>query len=92
MILQKYTLSILLLSHNTRQMDITQAINLSSLLRKYITKYKYIYNFESGNCLHFGLRCVTRLTRQVSLVEQEMLTIPEHLSSPPVFSGVRVTR
>ena len=28
----------------------------------------------------------------VPLVEQELLTIPEHLSSPPVFSGVRVTR
>ena len=32
---------------------------------------------------------VTRLTQQVSLVEQEL---PEHPSSPPVFSGVRVTR
>jgi hypothetical protein len=30
---------------------------------------------------------VTRLTRQVPLVEQELL--PEHLRSPPVFSGVR---
>jgi hypothetical protein len=28
----------------------------------------------------------------VPLVEQELLTLPEHLSSPPVFSGVRVTR
>jgi hypothetical protein len=27
----------------------------------------------------------------VSLVEQELLTLPEHLSSSPVFSGVRVT-
>ena len=35
---------------------------------------------------------VTRLTRRVSLVGQELLTFPEHLSSPPVFSGVRVTR
>jgi len=35
---------------------------------------------------------VTRLARQVPLVEQELLTLPEHLSSPPVFSGVRVTR
>jgi hypothetical protein len=35
---------------------------------------------------------VTRLTRGVPLVEQERLTLPEHLSSPPVFSGVRVTR
>jgi hypothetical protein len=28
----------------------------------------------------------------VQLVEQELLTLPEHLSSSPVFSGVRVTR
>ena len=35
---------------------------------------------------------VTRLTRRVSLVEQELLTLPEHLSSLLVFSGVRVTR
>jgi hypothetical protein len=26
------------------------------------------------------------------LVEEELLTFPEHLSSPPVFIGVRVTR
>ena len=25
-------------------------------------------------------------------MEQELPTLPEHLSSPPVFSGVRVTR
>jgi hypothetical protein len=35
---------------------------------------------------------VTRLTRQMPLVEQELPTLPEHLSSPPIFSGVRVTR
>ena len=34
---------------------------------------------------------VTRITRRVSLVEQEQLTLPEHLSSPPVFGEVRVT-
>jgi hypothetical protein len=28
----------------------------------------------------------------VSLVEQELLTLPEHLSSPRVFKRVRVTR
>jgi hypothetical protein len=27
-----------------------------------------------------------------SLMEQELLTFPEHLSSQPAFSGVRVTR
>ena len=35
---------------------------------------------------------VTRLTGRVSLVEQDLLTVPKHLSSPSVFSGVRVTR
>jgi len=35
---------------------------------------------------------VTRLTRRVPLVEQELLTLPDHLSSPPVFSGVCDTR
>jgi hypothetical protein len=36
--------------------------------------------------------CNTRLTRRVPLVEQELLTLPEHMCSPPVFSEVRVTR
>ena len=35
---------------------------------------------------------VTRLTRRVPLVEQELLILPEHLSSPPVFSAIRVAR
>ena len=34
----------------------------------------------------------TRLTLRVSLVQQELLTHLEHLSSPPVVSEVRVTR
>jgi hypothetical protein len=34
----------------------------------------------------------TRLTRWVSLVEHELPTFPEHLSSPQVFSEVRVSR
>jgi hypothetical protein len=34
----------------------------------------------------------TRLRRRVPLVEQELPTLPEHLISPPGFSGVRVTR
>jgi len=35
---------------------------------------------------------VTRLTRRVPLVEQELITLPEHMNSTPDFSGVRVTR
>ena len=34
---------------------------------------------------------VTRLTRRVSLVEKKLPTLLEHLSSPLVFSGIRVT-
>ena len=34
----------------------------------------------------------TRLARRVTLVEQELPTLPEHKSSPSVFSRVRVTR
>ena len=40
----------------------------------------------------FIIGFVTRLTRQVLLVEQELLTLLEHLSSPSDFSGVLVTR
>jgi hypothetical protein len=35
---------------------------------------------------------VTKLTRWVPLVEQQLLTLPERLISPSVFNEVRVTR
>jgi hypothetical protein len=35
---------------------------------------------------------ITMLIQWVPLMEQELLTLPEHLSSPPVFSGILVTR
>ena len=33
---------------------------------------------------------MTRVTRRMTLVEQELFTLPEHMSSPPVLSCVRV--
>ena len=36
------------------------------------------------NAIHY----LTRLTRRVSLVEQELLILPEHLTLFPVFSGL----
>jgi len=36
--------------------------------------------------------CVTRSKRRVLLMEQQLVILSEHLSSPPVFSGDRVTR
>ena len=40
----------------------------------------------------FDFERVCNQTRRMSLVEQKLLTLPEHLSSPPVSSVVRVTR
>jgi hypothetical protein len=34
---------------------------------------------------------VTRLTRRVPLVDEELITLSEHLSSPSVLSEVHVT-
>ena len=34
--------------------------------------------------------CRLRVTRRVPLVVHELQTIPEHMSSPPNFSGTRV--
>ena len=54
----------------------------------------WFYKIISKSFLHLWLitRFVTRVTRRVSLVEQEMFTLPHHLSSPPVFSEVLVAR
>jgi len=43
-------------------------------------------------CTLLQLHRVNRLTPRLSLAEQELLTFSEHLSSPPFFSGIRVTR
>jgi hypothetical protein len=42
--------------------------------------------------LNFPKRSIDKLTPRVPLLEQELLTLPEHLISPPVFSGVPDTR
>ena len=51
----------------------------------------YIYVYWGSNTI--SMRCSIRVTvtGQVSYVEQALLAAPEHLSSPPVFDGVRVT-
>ena len=34
---------------------------------------------------------VSKLTRRMPLVEQDLFTLPDHPSSSPVFSGIRIT-
>jgi hypothetical protein len=46
------------------------------------------YNHNTPAWLTTGL--VARVSRRVTLMEHEPLTLPEYLSSPPGFSGVRV--
>jgi hypothetical protein len=36
--------------------------------------------------------CRLTVTRRMSLAEQELPTLPEQLSAPPAFSGVRFAR
>ena len=38
-----------------------------------------------------GILLTFVVTRRVPLVEMELLTLPEHLSSPPVLVGLTVT-
>jgi len=46
----------------------------------------YHTNYTNGEKTHLTmLLIVTRLTRRVLLVEQELFTLQEHLSSPPIF-------
>ena len=56
---------------------------------------KYSYTMRCKKFLYWPNNysdMLTRLTQQVPLVEQELLTLMEHLISSQVFSGVRVTQ
>jgi hypothetical protein len=48
--------------------------------------------YDVGNPGHGLGQAPIEQNQTILLVEQELLTLPEHLSSPPVFSGVRVIR
>ena len=77
--------------------------NIRSPFTKYCTKNQQFCLSRSGLNISFNRlgitvhlkngksQCVTRVTRRVPLVK-ELLTLPEHLHSPPVYNGVRVTQ
>ena len=50
----------------------------------------FAISFYDFSWLNTGF--VTRVTRQVSQVKQELLTFPEYQSSPSVLSGVHISR
>ena len=69
-------------------------INFPNLKKIYIPLFlNYLCKVFFFTFLYFRINYAMyfSVTRRVPLVEQELLTIPEHLSSP-FFSGVHVTR
>ena len=54
------------------------------------------FRLELGNvpnsAVIFVFHFIDAIFHSLPVLERELLTLPEHLSSPPVFSGVRVTR
>ena len=71
-------------------------VKLQRSLRKFYGRH---HDLVERNGISVSFPCswlitgfLTRLTWRVSLVEQELLTLLEYLSSPLVFSGVRVSR
>ena len=41
--------------------------------------------------IEWSTSMILNVSAKITIVEQELLTLPEHLSSPPVFNGVCVT-
>ena len=67
-----------------------------TLLSKRYCAEKYILPKQTNDSTYLLLLCFITLVasrnQRVPLAEQELLTLPEYLSSLPVFSGVRITR
>jgi hypothetical protein len=77
-----------------------QLVKLKSSLQKFYGRHHDLVNLWEHLCHKWPRICsgcrkqypVLSSFMRVSLMEQELLTLPENLSSPPVFRGVRVTQ
>ena len=66
-------------------------VMLNSSLRTLSIRHHNFKNCYGYSPLHeFIVGILIRVRRRVSLVEQELFTLPEHLSSTPIFSGTVV--
>ena len=82
--------SSLALSHIlTRKNKFKSSLALSHIFTR---KHNILLPIASVIGFRFNTSSCTLGDSWVSLVEQELLTLPEHLGSSPVFNGVRVTR
>ena len=67
-------------------------LDIGLLLKTKLLNQRFLFVSLKSSLRKFTTGFVTRLTRWISLVEEELLTLPERLSSPQIFRGVRVTR
>ena len=83
-------------NHNTDHYDCALILNASKIITiKHNNFVRYVNStctFDINTLTMFIIGFVTRLPRRVSPVEQELLTLPEYLSSSRVVRGFRVTR
>ena len=52
----------------------------------------YVYIFTYTDVHISWSSCLLTVTRRVSLMEQQLLSLPDHMTSLPVFRGIRVAR
>ena len=87
------TLSLLSITKYCDNMDTVQVMNMFYGRHHWPLLNICVTNDHGYVPLVVNLRHITEfVARRVPLLEQELLTFSEHLCSPPVFSGVRVTR
>jgi len=73
--------------HMTSTTTVSKIIGVQHYIQYYFSYMLYLR-------IYILLACGQHInfTKRVSLVGQDLLTLPEHLSSPPVLSGVYVSR
>jgi len=67
------------------------SVLLDSLTCSFTSISFLTYEKRSVICITTMPTVIRKSVIRVPLVEQELLTLPEHMRSPSVFSGVRVT-
>ena len=58
----------------------------------FLNNYRITLRIRSARFPYHTMFVSFTVTRRVTLVEQELLMVPEHLSSPSIVSGVRVAQ
>ena len=78
------------------QMIIHQHVHLRRKRQSHVPAHVLMRLYPMDSSLVFNSRLitgfVTRLKRRVSLVEKKLLTLPQHMSSHPVFNRVCISR